>query len=231
VSIKWFNQTSIKIGSSQLPLSFDNKSLSLNSSYQDTLGVSKLAVVTQVHGNDILEFSYQELLLGCKMPVNNLGQADAIVIGEVNFPIKQAATIAVGIRTADCLPIVVQSPCSIALLHAGWRGLAAGIIERVFSKLQTSESGVDELRCFIGPAAKDCCYEVGSEVLNACGLSSKACESKEKIDLQKLAEARMKALSKKCLIEIDDRCTICSHLLHSYRRNNSELRNMTFVLI
>jgi len=70
--------------------------------------------------------------------------------------------------TADCLPVAIASRGAVAMVHAGWRGLAAGVIEagvRAVSELGAEGS----LHAAIGPGAGPCCYEVGEEVHAAFG--------------------------------------------------------------
>jgi polyphenol oxidase len=70
------------------------------------------------------------------------------------------------ILTADCLPILL-SHCQdslVAAVHAGWRGLASGIIEQTVSQLPSARS---ELMAWIGPGISGRCYEVGEEVREA----------------------------------------------------------------
>ncbi len=64
------------------------------------------------------------------------------------------------VRTADCVPALLADRNGIALLHAGWRGLAAGILEEGLSAFTDPES----VRVVLGPAIRVCCYEVGPEV-------------------------------------------------------------------
>jgi copper oxidase (laccase) domain-containing protein len=63
--------------------------------------------------------------------------------------------------TADCLPIAVarRDRVGLAALHAGWRGLAAGIVDAAAAAL-----GGGRLEAAVGPAIGPCCYEVGPEV-------------------------------------------------------------------
>ena len=64
------------------------------------------------------------------------------------------------VQVADCLPVALAGERGVAMLHCGWRGLAAGIVER----------GVEEVgatAAAIGPGIGPCCYEVGDEVLDA----------------------------------------------------------------
>jgi YfiH family protein len=67
------------------------------------------------------------------------------------------------VKTADCLPIALAASSgapALALLHAGWRGLAAGIVEAGVAAL----GGRRPLAAAIGPAIGPCCYEIGPEV-------------------------------------------------------------------
>jgi len=71
------------------------------------------------------------------------------------------------IMTADCLPVLVcnRQGTGVAALHAGWRGLADGIIERGVQKLmQNTRSGPEELLIWLGPAIGPKVFEVGDEV-------------------------------------------------------------------
>ena len=64
------------------------------------------------------------------------------------------------VYTADCLPVAVAGPDGVAMLHCGWRGLAAGIVAR-------GADAVGATHAAIGPGIGPCCYEVGDEVLGA----------------------------------------------------------------
>jgi YfiH family protein len=67
------------------------------------------------------------------------------------------------VLTADCLPILLtnQQGTQVAAIHAGWRGLANGIIEATLNKLNSPSQ---ELLAWLGPAISGPCYEVGNEV-------------------------------------------------------------------
>lgn len=73
----------------------------------------------------------------------------------------------IGVRTADCVPILIVDPAtrSVAAVHAGWRGTVAGIAERTAESLaKTFSARVGDLRVAFGPSIRSCCYEVGPEV-------------------------------------------------------------------
>jgi purine-nucleoside/S-methyl-5'-thioadenosine phosphorylase / adenosine deaminase len=64
------------------------------------------------------------------------------------------------VYAADCLPVAVAGPGGVAMLHCGWRGLAAGIVARGVEAVEATDAA-------IGPGIGVCCYEVGDEVLAA----------------------------------------------------------------
>lgn len=80
---------------------------------------------------------------------------DAIVAGAAGPP--------VAVVTADCVPILVAAGSGevVAAIHAGWRGLAAGVIEAGLAALGRPAG---ELTAAVGPAARGCCYEVDAPV-------------------------------------------------------------------
>ena len=89
-------------------------------------------------------------------------EADAIVSREPELP--------VGVVTADCVPLLASAAdgSAVAAIHAGWRGLAAGVIERGLAMLRRKAPGIP-IHLAIGPGARGCCYEVDEPVCRALG--------------------------------------------------------------
>lgn len=84
-----------------------------------------------------------------------------------------AAGVLLAVTTADCVPVFVVAPeaRAVALLHAGWRGVAAGILERGLAALaEGADAGAEALHVHLGPAICGDCYEVGPEVFRGLGL-------------------------------------------------------------
>lgn len=76
----------------------------------------------------------------------------------------------IGIRTADCVPVLIYSPEKkvIGAVHAGWRGTAKGILRKTILKMiETYECNPEKILIAIGPYIKGCCYEVGEDVIEA----------------------------------------------------------------
>jgi purine-nucleoside/S-methyl-5'-thioadenosine phosphorylase / adenosine deaminase len=117
---------------------------------------------------------------------------------------------------ADCVPIAiaaVEGPPALAVVHAGWRGLVAGIVEAAAAAV-----GSRARQAIVGPAAGPCCYEVGREV-----------SRRFDVDLTRgrlldLWEASERALRNAGVgtIERIDLCTRCNpDLFFSFRRTGA----------
>jgi hypothetical protein len=104
----------------------------------------------QVHSNTVI--------CADDVAANNIVQADA------SFSRKKGVVCAV--MTADCLPVFFcdQAGAEVAVAHAGWRGLHAGIISNTVAAMQTP---ADEILVSLGPAIGPQAFEVGEEVLHA----------------------------------------------------------------
>ena len=86
-------------------------------------------------------------------------EGDALVTNEVSR--------AIGVRTADCVPILLLDPRTraVAAVHAGWRGTAACVSSKTIEKFCTSlGSRPEDLQAAIGPCIRACCYEVSEDV-------------------------------------------------------------------
>jgi YfiH family protein len=130
------------------------------------------------------------------------------------------AGVAAVVLTADCLPVAVAGDGAVAMLHAGWRGLAAGVLEAGVEALR--ELGAHGfLQAAIGPGAGRCCYEVGEEVHAAfADLPSELVRDGDHADLKAVARLRLQAAG--VAVVHDTRlCTMCSDatLFFSHRRD------------
>jgi YfiH family protein len=124
---------------------------------------------------------------------------------------------ALTLLTADCLPIAIAAVdgSRLALLHAGWRGLEAGIVEAGVAAVGT------DARAAVGPGAGPCCYEVGEDVARA--LTARFGEGvitpQRHADLWLCARRALEA-SGVAEVELAGECTICGgERYFSHRRD------------
>jgi len=85
---------------------------------------------------------------------------------EVDAAVTATPGVVLAILTADCLPVALaaRDGSELGLAHAGWRGLAAGVLEQTISSMHTQAS---QLLAWLGPAAGPKTYEIGTDVFTA----------------------------------------------------------------
>lgn len=139
---------------------------------------------------------------------------------------------AVGVVTADCIPVLACAEGgAVAAIHAGWRGLAQGVVESGIAALAHDAPG-EALRAVVGPCAGPCCYEVDAPVLDALGAwHPRALEAAVRpsrpghvwLDLPALARAALlrAGLPGAGIGELADACTVCHDGFESVRRDGA----------
>ena len=177
------------------------------------IGIDTLAIPRQVHGDEVL---------AVKRP-GIFENTDALI---TNTP-----EVSLCVSIADCLPILIFDPSSfsIAAVHSGWRGSQVRILSKAIDLMKiTYGANPSDFICYIGPAAKSCCYEVGEEVaqLFTPTYVIRTAEKKPHLDLQKLNnDILFHHGVQEGNIEVAEECTICTPtLLHSYRRDGKRSR-------
>lgn len=192
--------------------------------YTEILGslesVSALRYLEQVHGDKIHEVS--------------LGSPGTELVGEGDAIITHDPGIALVIRTADCIPILIFSRQTglIAAVHAGWRGLAAGIVAKTISKL-CDEQGAkrDTLQVIVGPCIAANSYEVGQEVASQFSVAARCQRPNGKFSLDLLCvlkEQLNNLLISESQIELHVADTFTSSEWYSARRGDT-LRNFAVI--
>ena len=127
-----------------------------------------------------------------------------------------------GIKTADCLPIFILGKNGFSFLHAGWRGLANGIIT------QGAIQQLDPIYAYIGPSIRQNAFEVTEEFYQHFSsyphrFSRK--DGKHYFDLQNAARDMLKRLNPKMDIEDSGICTYDNRDFNSFRRDKNQERN------
>jgi len=167
------------------------------------LGV-RFAYARQVHGARV------QRILGPPAQLPSPGEAD----GQATA----LAGVAPLVLTADCLPVALAGEGAVAMLHAGWRGLQAGVIAEGVAALREL-GALGSLAAAIGPGAGPCCYEVGDEVRAAFADDGDGVRRGRNVDLKAIARRQLEHAG---VGEVHDvgLCTICSpSLFYSHRRD------------
>ncbi|MDY0000771.1 MAG: polyphenol oxidase family protein, partial [Polyangia bacterium] len=89
---------------------------------------------------------------------------------QADFLVTDRPGAILGVITADCVPVLLWDPGrpAVAAVHAGWRGLVAGVLEAAVSTLKSRYgSRPSSIRAALGPSIGPCCFEVGAEVVEA----------------------------------------------------------------
>jgi polyphenol oxidase len=125
-----------------------------------------------------------------------------------------APGIAAMVLIADCVPVVLAARGAVAALHAGWRGLVAGVLEEGMRAIRDVGGG-GPVHAVVGPCAGACCYEVGEEVHAAFGRTQRG--GGAHIDLRAIAHERLLGAGAAKVSDVQA-CTICDERYFSHRR-------------
>ena len=196
--------------------SFDNEIGEIHQKFPRLLGLDplKLIIPKQTHSTNIS-------IIGLPGFVNNL---DGIF--------SSNSDLVCSIQVADCLPIYfVHNYKSFAgLIHAGWKGLANGIIQNIKSLLDQTNWDSSEFNILVGPSIHPCCFEIKDDVLEHFDLQF--CRKKKSgryaVDLQEWAVKQLIEIGAlKENITIIKECTFCQDKkFHSYRRDGENSGRM-----
>jgi YfiH family protein len=174
----------------------------------------RIATARQVHGTHIL--------------VHQSGWCGLLRADAADGHIAPEPGTAVGVSVADCVPVFVAHPSGlVGILHAGWRGIAAGILEKCVATLDGRGVRPSELRVHFGPSICGRCYEVGRDVYFA--VSGRNIPDRGPIDLRAELATRAKASGVKH-VTISEMCTRCNNdRFYSHRGGDSE-RQFAFIV-
>ncbi len=200
--------------------------------FSNAVGIdpTKLISVPQIHSNDVKFVSENEA--GCGV----LKKADF----ECDGYISETSGLPIGVKTADCVPILLEARdkngavLAVSAVHAGWRGTAERIAERAVEKLCSLGAEPQYIYAAIGACIDECCYEVGEDFARA--IAEKLGKAYENEFVKRLPDgslrADLKGMNMSLLqeagvpasnIDVSPYCTCCSHeLFYSHRRQKGQ---------
>jgi purine-nucleoside/S-methyl-5'-thioadenosine phosphorylase / adenosine deaminase len=180
---------------------------------RDDLGAPRLSFVHQVHGAEVRQITGDRGWDGWDQSQRERPRVDGQATDQRG--------VALCALTADCLPIAlagVGGGGAVAMLHAGWRGLATGMIASGVAAMREL-GATGDLSAAVGPGAGPCCYGAGEEV-HAQFAAVEEAHVGPYLDLKAIARHQLRAAGVAHVADIGI-CTICSDpgLLFSHRRD------------
>ena len=174
--------------------------------------------MNQVHGNNL----------------ETIFSHSSLPIDETDSLFSSTSNIALGVLTADCLPIALSKNdgSEFAMLHAGWKGLLSGVIE---STLTSFTKGCSDVSAWIGPSISQKNYEVGNDLYESFmdkddGSESNFIEKGYDKWLFSLHGEAKRILGKYDInVDVSSECTFESESLFSYRRDQTENRILSII--
>lgn len=174
------------------------------------LGVDNLGYLKQIHSNRVIDYKFE-----------NLVEADGLVFSGENT--------CIGVFTADCVPIILYDKINntISAVHSGWRGTYKNIVSNAVNMMLEKNCEKDNIKVIIGPHIRECCYEVGDEVINSFKEEFPHLSTK-KISMEKIITEQLYKIGiKKENITLIGECTYClDNKYYSYRRDNGNCGRM-----
>jgi YfiH family protein len=190
------------------------------------LGIPPFAIGKQAHGSHLVRVGEKAAGAGFQGPPSPLGEADVLAVSRPQLP--------VAVLVADCVPLALASPDQglIAAVHAGWRGLAAGVVPNTLSAFEQP----GRVLAAIGPSIGPCHYEVGDDVAAAVGRGSEAGVRTERrdgrlfLDLSGTVARILRALGVRT-IDRSDVCTACEPQRFFSHRRDGETGRQSLVAL
>ena len=162
----------------------------------------RLATAHQVHGDRVI--------------AHGVGWEGWLRCGDADGHLALERGTGAAVSVADCVPVfIAHASGAIALLHSGWRGTAARIVERAIDTLESRGIPSVELRVHLGPAICGGCYEVSPDVFER--LTGRTVDRATTVDLRQLIadHARSRGVRD---ISTSARCTRCDNDLYFSHR-------------
>ena len=163
-----------------------------------------------------------------RIQVASMEQSHSDIFLEVDKPGKYKAdalitkkkNLALVVKTADCMPVLISDGLKIGAVHIGWKGLENSIFYKTISKFNLSK-----LKVSIGPHARKCCYEVKEDL--ELKFSEHCLKEENKIYLDLTKEIKEYCETNNIELEMIFECTIENKKYNSYRRDKTNKRQLS----
>ena len=200
--------------------------------YKNNISSEKSQILKVFTKFEDIPIQYMDQVHGNKL--EKIFSHSSLPIDETDSLFSSTSNLALGVLTADCLPIALSKKdgSEFAMLHAGWKGLLSGVIE---STLTSFTKGCSDVSAWIGPSISQKNYEVGNDLYESFVKKDDESESnfKEKgYDkwLFSLHGEAKRILGKYNInVDLSSVCTFESESLFSYRRDHTENRILSII--
>jgi len=187
----------------------------------EALGFRQIAVPLLVHGRDIAE------VVG---PPEGSRPVSLSLSGRIDGQVTASRGCLLAATAADCVPAYLWDAESggLGLVHAGWRGVAAGILGEALRRLPGAGRNSPTIRLHLGPAICGSCYEVDRPVLAALGFGGERAQ----VDLRGLlVRQALESGLRRESVSVSTHCTRCgAEGLHSHRGSGGTAGRMAAFL-
>ena len=156
----------------------------------------RLTLAMQVHAADVIDAA----------------PGDSGVLGEADGLFAAGPGPVLAILAADCAAVALWGTDGIAIVHAGWRGLVAGVVAKGVERVGSVHAA------WVGPSIHACCYEVGPEVVDGFRESGLPVADESHVDPGRAACVALRRAGVERMT-MSDVCTSCDERFFSYRRD------------
>jgi YfiH family protein len=131
------------------------------------------------------------------------------------------------VQVADCAPIALVGSSTVGVVHAGWRGLVAGVVGNAVDAMRSL--GAADIEAVVGPSIEPACYEFGADDLESAvralgeRVRARTRDGAPALDVRAGVRAALEAAGVDRITE-DPTCTACSPLHWSYRAGGDRAR-------
>jgi len=165
---------------------------------------TRVAMARQVHGPELVFHEDGPVPPHFLDPGDSPAEADGHLTRTPGLPLL--------VLVADCLPVAMKGPGGLAMLHCGWRGLAAGIVGAAAERIGATDAA-------IGPGIGPCCFEVGDEVFDAFSDLGPGLRQGRNLDLWEVARRQLDRAGAERVVTAAV-CTFCDEAnFFSHRRD------------
>jgi len=202
----------------------------------DALGINldSLVIAQQIHGDTIAVVDSSQAGRGAHSHEDAIPDTDGMITA--------SRSVALGVLTADCVPVMIFDPVAeaVGVAHAGWRGALSRIAAKAVLKMRDA-FGTKPAECLIafGPSIGSCCYEVGEDVIAQFRheFGPEICIAENRLDLHRVVEIQLidAGVDKHNISFVEAghsaSCTACNlDLLYSHRAENGRTGRMMSVI-